>query len=187
MILKRFNKREYKKKKTAVLKRNDKNKDIQQEIATIYSSKTYKAIKDHLEEGKHPDEVLSIIPYEARKQMKRGFRQIIDKDKRYKLMPSKVNRNSNDLLRNWNWRQEKIQKKEKKRRSRSVSSNRKNSIEDWYILSEVWQAKEIICDAHIKHGSHFKVESTYNEILRAGYRWDNMLIDIRDFYFKLQV
>ena len=29
-------------------------------------------------------------------------------------MPSKVNRNSIDLLRNWNWRQEKIQKKEKK-------------------------------------------------------------------------
>ena len=113
LILKRFNKREYKKKKTAVLKRNDKNRDIQREIETIYSSKTYKAIKDYLEEGKYPDEVLSIIPYEARKQRKRGFRQIIDKDKRYKLMPSKVNRNSNDLLRNWNWRQEKIQKKEK--------------------------------------------------------------------------
>ena len=111
MILKRFFKREYKKKKTAVLKRNDKNRDIQREIATIYSSKTYKAIKDYLEEGKYPYEVLSIIPYEARKQRKRGFRQIIDKDKRYKLMPSKVNRNSNDLLRNW--RQEKIQKKEK--------------------------------------------------------------------------
>ena len=67
------------------------------------------------------------------------------------------------------------------------SSNRKNSIEDWYILPEVWQAKEIIYDAHIKHGSHLKVEPTYNEILRAGYRWDNMLIDIRDFYFKWQV
>ena len=97
-------------------------------------------------------------------------------------MPSKVNRNSNDLLRNWNLRQEKIQKK---RRSRSVSSNRKKiAIEDWYILPEVWQAKEIIYDAHIKQGSHLKVEPTYNEILRAGYRWDNMLIDIRDFYFE---
>ena len=81
----------------------------------------------------------------------------------------------------------KIQKKEKKRRSRSVSSNRKNSIEDWYILPEVWQAKEIIYDAHVKYGSHLKVKPTYNEILRAGYRWDNMLIDIRDFYFKWQV
>ena len=49
------------------------------------------------------------------------------------------------------------------------------------------QAKEIIYDAHIKHGSYLKVEPTYNEILRAGYRWDNMLIDIRDFYFKWQV
>ena len=63
----------------------------------------------------------------------------------------------------------------------------KNSIEHWYILSEVWQAKEIIYYAHINHGSHLKVEPTYNEILRAGYRWDNMLIDIRDFYFKWQV
>ena len=98
--------------KTAVLKRNDKNRDIQREKATIYSSKTYKAIKDYFEEGKYPNEVLSIIPYEARKQRKRGFRQIIGKDKRYKLMPSKVNRNSNDLLRNWNWRQEKYKRKD---------------------------------------------------------------------------
>ena len=37
-------------------------------MATIYSSKTYKAIKDYLEEVKYPDEVLSIIPYEAREQ-----------------------------------------------------------------------------------------------------------------------
>ena len=50
-------------------------------MTTIYSSKTYKAIKDYLEEGKYPDEVLSIIPYEVRKQRKRGFRQIIDKIK----------------------------------------------------------------------------------------------------------
>ena len=35
--LKKINKREYKKKKTAVLKRNDKNRDIQREITTIYS------------------------------------------------------------------------------------------------------------------------------------------------------
>ena len=98
-------------------------------------------------------------------------------------MPSKVNKSSIDLLRNWNWRQEKIQKKEKKT-IKKCKSNRKNSIEDCYILPEVWQAKEIIYDAHIKHGSHLKVEQTYNDIFRAGYRWDNMLIDIRDFYFK---
>ena len=63
----------------------------------------------------------------------------------------------------------------------------KNIIEDWYILPEVCQAKEIKYDAHIKHGYHLKVEPTYNKILRAGYRWDNMLIDIRDLYFKWQV
>ena len=62
-------------------------------MATIYSSKTYKTIKDYLEEGKYSDEVLSIIQYEARKQRKRGFRQIIDINKRYKLMSPKVNRN----------------------------------------------------------------------------------------------
>ena len=32
-----------------------------------------------------------------------------------------------------------------------------------------------------------KLSQPYNEILRAGYRWDRMLIDIRDFYFKWQV
>ena len=72
-----------------------------------------------------------------------------------------------------------------KRRPRSVSSNKKKSIENWYILHEVWQAKEIIYDAHIKHSSHLKVEPTYDEILRAGCRWDNMLIKYQRLLFLM--
>ena len=97
--------------------------------------------------------------------MKHKFRQVIDKDKRYKLKPSKINTNSKDLKDIGIGDKKKIQKK---RQSRSVSSNRNNSIEDWYILPEIWQAKVIIYDAHINHGSHLKVESIYNDILRAG-------------------
>ena len=32
-----------------------------------------------------------------------------------------------------------------------------------------------------------KIDPTYREIMNAGYRWNNMLKDIRDFYFKWQV
>ena len=56
---------------------------------TIYSKNTYKSIKDYLRSGVYPTEILSVEPFEARKQRKWGFRQIIDKDKRYKIEESK--------------------------------------------------------------------------------------------------
>ena len=62
-----------------------------------------------------------------------------------------------------------------------------SGIIDWYIIPEVWKAQEIIYEAHTKHGSHLKVDPTYKEILKTGYRWDTMLSNIRDFYFKWQV
>ena len=62
----------------------------------------------------------------------------------------------------------KERKERKEKTIKIVSSNRTNSIEDWYILPEVWQTKEIIYDSHIKHGSHIKVEPTYNEILQGN-------------------
>ena len=49
------------------------------------------------------------------------------------------------------------------------------------------QAQEVIYNAHTKHGSHLKVNLTFDEILKAGYRWDNMIVDIRGIYFKCQV
>ena len=55
------------------------------------------------------------------------------------------------------------------------------------VIPEVWETKELIYNAHTSHGSHLKVNPTYKEVLKAGYRWDNMLNDIRDFYFKCQV
>ena len=82
---------------------------------------------------------------------------------------------------------EKRKYKEAKKKSKSVSPKRKSIIEDWYIIPEVWRAYEIIYKAHTKHGSHLKIDPTYREVLNAGYRWDNMLKDIRDFYFKWQV
>ena len=51
-----------------------------------------------------------------------------------------------------------------------MSCNRENNIEDWHILLVVRQAKEIIYEAHLKHGSKIKVEPTYNKILKRGYR-----------------
>ena len=77
--------------------------------------------------------------------------------------------------------------KRKYKQSKSVAPKRKSIIEDWYIIPEVWRAYEIIYEAHTKHGSHLKIDPTYREVLNAGYRWDNMLKDIRDFYFKWQV
>ena len=51
------------------------------EQSTIYSKNTYKSIKDYLIRGVNPTEILSVEPFEARKQRKRDFRQIIDKIK----------------------------------------------------------------------------------------------------------
>ena len=31
-----------------------------------------------------------------------------------------------------------------------------------YYFSEVWQAQEVIYNAHTKHGSHLKVNPTFN-------------------------
>ena len=62
--------------------------------------------------------------------------------------------------------------------------NNDSRIEDWYIISEVWKAQEIIYEAQKKHVLHLKVKSIYKEILKADYRWDNMLSNIRYFYFK---
>ena len=74
-----------------------------------------------------------------------------------------------------------------KENQKSISPKRNEVIEEWLIIPEVWQAQEVIYNAHTKHGSHLKVDPTFNEILKAGYRWDNMIVDIRDFYFKCQV
>ena len=74
------------------------------EQSTIYSKNTYKSIKDYLISGVYPTEILSVESFEARKQRMRGFWQIIDKDKRYKIEESKTCKGSVDLLRNWNWR-----------------------------------------------------------------------------------
>ena len=77
--------------------------------------------------------------------------------------------------------------KKSKRKSQNRDPNSKTVIEDWKIVPEVWQAQEAIYNAHTKHDSHLKVDPTYKEVLKAGYRWNNMLVDIRDFYFKWQV
>ena len=53
-----------------------------------------------------------------------------------------------------------------------------SGIKDWYIIPEVWKAQKIIYEAQTKHGSHLKVDPTYKEILKAGYRCDNMLSNI---------
>ena len=67
----------------------------------------------------------------------------------------------------------------KKIDDKEVYSLIKNNIEDRYILQEVWQAKDIIYDANIKHDFHLKTESTYNEVLRVGYKRDNMFMYLR--------
>ena len=96
--------KEFKLKNKAVIKRNEKDHSMKGEQSTIYSKNTYKSIKDYLISGVYPTEFLSVEPFEARKQRKRGYRQIIDKDKRYKIEESKTCKGSVDLLRNWNWK-----------------------------------------------------------------------------------
>ena len=100
----KITKKEFKIKKKAVIKRNEKDHSMKGEQSTIYSKNTCKSIKDYLISGVYPSKNLSVEPFEARKQRKRGFRKIIDKDKRYKIEESKTCKGSVDLFRNWNWR-----------------------------------------------------------------------------------
>ena len=88
--LKRFNKRVLKKVDCSF--KDNKNRKIQREIVTIYFQKTYKEIKEYLEDGKYPDEVLSVTSYEAKIQRKCEFIQIIDNRKRSKFIQFKINR-----------------------------------------------------------------------------------------------
>ena len=123
-----------------------------------------------------------------RKYLKSNFREIVRKNQRNKLVSTEKNEKIKLLYRNWNWHLEKKKIfKKLKRNSRSQSSKRKTVLEDWYIIPEVSEAKELIYNAHTSHGSHLKVDPTYKEVLKSWYRWDNMLYNIRDFYFKCQV
>ena len=110
------------------------------------------------------------------------------KNKRFRLDKSNENKECIVLYKNWNWNQEKRKNQKSKIDTKGdqevYHQNNDSGIKDWYIILEVWKAQEIIYEAHTKHGSHLKVEPTCKEILKAGYRWDNTLNNIRDFYFK---
>ena len=56
-----------------------------------------------------------------------------------------------------------------------------------YVISKVWEAQEVIYDAHTKHGSHLKLDSTYTEVLKSGFKWENIQVDISHFYFKCKI
>ena len=40
---------------------------------------------------------------------------------------------------------------------------------------------------HTKHGSHLKINITNKEDLKSGFIWENIQVDICDFYFKSQI
>ena len=48
-------------------------------------------------------------------------------------------------------------------------------------------SKEVIYNSHTIHWSHLKVNLTYEKVLKAEYWWEDMLKNIKDFYFKCQV
>ena len=56
--------------------------------------------------------------------------------------------------------------------------------EGWYIIPRELEVEEIICQNHIKHGFHLKVNQTLKEIKRSAYDWNNIKKDIRKFYFN---
>ena len=74
-----------------------------------------------------------------------------------------------------------------RKKSKCISPRRVSVIEDWYIIPKVWEAQEVIYNAHTKHGSHLKIDDTYNEVLKSGFKWEDIQGDIRDFYFKYQI
>ena len=55
---------------------------------------------------------------------------------------------------------------------------------EWYIILPELEAKEIMHQNHIKHGSYLKVNPTLKGIKKSGYNWKNIEKDIRECYFK---
>ena len=52
------------------------------------------------------------------------------------------------------------------------------SLNHWrlWVIPKVWEAKEIIYNAHTKHRSHLKIDSTYKEVLKSGFKWENIQV-----------
>ena len=44
----------------------------------------------------------------------------------------------------------------------------------------------IICEWHVKTGSHLKIQAILDQILAEGYKWDRIYDDVRKFWFKCQ-
>ena len=73
------------------------------ENKSIFVLKTLKTIEKYLLNGTYLIEITSRETVKLRKQMKRGFREIIKKDQRYRLVRSKFKGEMQVLARNWNW------------------------------------------------------------------------------------
>ena len=71
--------------------------------------------------------------------------------------------------------------------SKSISFRRVSIIEDLHVILKVWEAQEVIYNACAKHESHLKIDSTYKEDLKSGFKWENIQLDIRYFYFNCQI
>ena len=71
-----------------------------------------------------------------------------------------------------------------KRRSFSLDSQDRNSINEWLIILFEWQMPIIIYQWHVKTGSHLKIQVTLDQIMAEGYKWDSIYGDVRNFWFK---
>ena len=91
------------------------------ENKAIYAEKAVKAIEEYLLNGTYPNKITSLETVELRKQRKRGFREIIKKDQKYKLVRSSFKGEKQVLARNWNWNQEKKQQKLDKKNRKNIT------------------------------------------------------------------
>ena len=64
--------------------------------------------------------------------------------------------------------------------SKSILLRRVSIIEDWYVFPKVGKRKKLFT-MHTQYGSYLKINSTYKDILKSGFKWENIQVDIRDF------
>ena len=187
------------------------------DYSTKYSDKTLKSIFEYLKNNKYPEAIENLRKNkneltqskEATKEekeksrkifeaAKRHYRSMIQSGIRFKLVQHEfLGKKYETLSRNWfsnklenkNTQHVKNRQEEDKpkRRSKSIDIINSNPINEWLIIPYEWQVPIIIYDCHTKSRSHLRIQPTYNEIINAGYKWENMQNDVREFVLKCQI
>ena len=83
---------------------------------------------------------------------------------------------------------EKKQLKLDKKKQKSVKVYHQEESQSFKngVSSPGYGKRKKLFTVYTKHGSYMKINLTYKEVLKLGFKWENIRVDICDFYLKCQ-